>query len=331
VAVASAFSRLLGVEASTVSIGAVTDTSSARRRRRMAAVAADVAFEVAAPSYSAARALHASVGALDPNALLAALQQSNAALAGVTLVAVSAPSLVAQVVSPPAPAPPGAPPPVLLPLRVTPRASGVDPSGRVTLSATVNSTAPRTLALAWSVLSLPPLDLRDASKIGTPLDTPTLGLLPGALQPGVTYTFTLRARDANGAAEASADVSVMAVPTGGALAASSLTGTALETRFALTTAGWTDGNADSDGNGVGDGYPLQYAFSYSVDGSVRNNARCAAARGTRDRLLMHAFAGLRPNRVCRFCWQTSATPPACPTCCCRQATTSCCRWRHATR
>jgi hypothetical protein len=277
-AVASALSGLLGVDASAVSIGTITETSSARRQRRLAAVAADLAFEVAAPSYSAARALQASVAGLDRNALLAALQRGDAALSGVTLVSLSPPSLVARAASPPAPAPLGEPPPALSPLRVTPRASGVDPSGRVTLSADVTSAAPRTLALAWSVFSLPPLDLRDASKVGTPLDTPTLGLLPGALQPGVTYTFMLSARDANGAAEASADVSVMAVPTGGALAASALTGTALETRFTLTTAGWTDGNADSDGNGVGDGYPLQYAFSYSVDGSVRDLATRAALR-----------------------------------------------------
>jgi hypothetical protein len=153
---------------------------------------------------------------------------------------------------------------------VTPRASGVDPAGRVTLSADVASAAPQaSLVLLWSVVSLPQLDLRDASKVGTPLNTATLGLLPGALLPGVRYTFTLSARDANGVAAASADVSVMAVPAGGGLSVSAATGTALETTFTLTTGGWTDDNEDADGDGAGDGYPLQYAFSYTVGVSVR--------------------------------------------------------------
>ena len=125
----------------------------------------------------------------------------------------------------------------------------------------VNSSAPSsTLALLWSVVPASSLNLSDPTRVGTSLRGGILGLLPGALAPGMTYTFRLRASDAFGNASSSVRVTTMSVPTGGVAVASPINGTELQTPFTFTTFNWTDVNL-----------PLLYSFSFiglgaSVDG-----------------------------------------------------------------
>jgi hypothetical protein len=269
---ATTLAAQLGVSSASVVVSSTTDMvagpSSARRRRRgmLSVMGVDVAFTVAAPSYAAAAAVSAGLTALDMSALLSAL---NAAGLAATGVVISVPTLAAQAAPPPPPTPPGVVLPTVSAVRVSPSASLALPASRTTLTVDVVSAAPASLVLQWRVLSTPPLDLSDATRVGTPLNTATLGLLPGALLPGSAYTFMLTARDANGNATASVQVVTMHVPAGGALTVHTANGMELETRFLLSTSGWSDGNPDANGDGTGDGYPLEYMFSYVSLGAVR--------------------------------------------------------------
>jgi hypothetical protein len=273
----SVLASVLNVSASYVAVTTVSDAvAAARRRRRVLVATVDVAFTVAASSYAAAAAVASSLTGLDTSALRMALNNAGLATTGVV---VSVHSLGTQAAAPPPPAPP-TPPGVLLPtvsaLRVSPSAALAVPSARITLTADVTSSSPASLVLEWSVRSSVALDLRNASLVGTPLNTRTLGLLPGALQPGAAYTFVLSARDAGGAASASVDIITLQVPTGGAVQVSASSGVELVTRFTVNTsrAAWTDANPDMDGNGVGDGDPLEYMFNYVVADAVRAPAAC---------------------------------------------------------
>jgi hypothetical protein len=272
---ASVLASSLNVAASRVVITGVADGGATarhhRRRRRLLVATVDVGFTVASSSYAAAAALASSLTGLDTGALLTAL---NAAGLAATGVLISLPSLGTQAAAPPPPKPP-TPPGAVLPtvsaVRVSPGAALAVPSARITLTADVTSATPASLVLEWSVRSSAVLDLRDASRVGTPLNTRTLGLLPGALQAGAAYTFVLSARDAGGAASASVDIITLQVPTGGAVEVSSPGGAELVTRFNVSTsrASWTDANPDLNGDGVGEGDPLQYMFSYVVADEVR--------------------------------------------------------------
>ncbi len=268
---ASVLASSLNVAASRVVITGLADGSATARRRRLLVATVDVGFTVAASSYAAAGTLVTSLTGLDMGALLTAL---NAAGLAATGVLISLPSLGTQAVAPPPPTPP-TPPGAVLPtvsaVRVSPGAALAVPSARITLTADVTSATPASLVLEWSVRSSAVLDLRDASRVGTPLNTRTLGLLPGALQAGAAYTFVLSARDAGGAASASVDIITLQVPTGGAVEVSSPGGAELVTRFNVSTsrASWTDANPDLNGDGVGEGDPLQYMFSYVVADEVR--------------------------------------------------------------
>ena len=255
----STLALLLGVAPTMVRITSIADASSYSRRSLTAAgAAASVAIDTA--SFAAAASLVTRVAGLDAGAMQSAL--STAGLP-VLRVAVSPPELVARAAAPPPPTPQGLRP-SLSAVRVSPAAALANPGERITLS--VNMTLPAegsAPALAWSVQSADSdFNLSDVAKVGTPLNGPTLGLLPGALQPGMLYTFALAARSADGtsAASSTADVFTMHLPTSGVLVTSASAGFELSTRFSFATAGWADANAD------GAGWPLSYAFSYVVNG-----------------------------------------------------------------
>ena len=232
---------------------------SSRRRRSLAAVGAAASISMDTVSFAAATSLVTAVASLDPGVL-----QSSLSAAGLTVqrISVSPPELVARAAAPPPPVPPGLQAPKLGAVRVSPAAALANPGERITLfvedvPAPADGAAPP--VLTWSVASADAsFNLSDAARVGTPLDGPTLGLLPGALQPGTLYTFAVRS--AVGGAAASADVFTMQLPTGGTLAASVSSGSELSTRFSFATASWADANA------AGAGAPLSYAFSYVVDG-----------------------------------------------------------------
>ena len=252
-AFASGLATSLGVAASSVTVTGVSDAPASGRRRDLlqSSGAVVVAFTVTSTS----TALLSSVTALgaNPSALVSAL--GSAGLSSLRGVAVSSPTLTVQTGS--------GPPPRVSGITLTPATSPVNPSAALTLSATVISSAPAaSLRLVWSQSSGPPLALTDSSVVGTALDTSTLGLLPGALQPGASYVFTIRATDANGQASRDVRVDTLAVPTGGVLNVSSPTGYALNTSFTLVTSNWTDGNVNATG------LPLQYLFSYTVTGAA---------------------------------------------------------------
>jgi len=123
----------------------------------------------------------------------------------------------------------------------------------LTLLGRVNSSA-ATLTTIWSQTSGPPLALTSTAVVATPLSSTSLVLHPNALQPGATYVLRLSANDADGDAHAEITLAVAAAPAGGRLAVWPTTGTALETRFQLSTDGWA----------VVGGGSLLYSFSYSA-------------------------------------------------------------------
>jgi hypothetical protein len=261
-ALAAVLAAQLGVSRGAVAVTGVADATPAGRRRRRAlqAPAADVSFAAAAPSYAAAQTLLARLAALDPAALLAAVRASPG-LGGVTAARVSAPALTAALAAPPPPAPPGAAPPRVGAVSITQAPAGAagaraNPGARTTLAARVASDAPASLVLTWSCVSSVALNLSDPARVSGGTAGAVLTLLPGALAPGAAYTFTLSAADAGGAAAASADLVTLQVPVGGALAVSARSGTALATRFTLTTTDWADATG-ADG-------ALEYAFWYAV-------------------------------------------------------------------
>jgi hypothetical protein len=149
--------------------------------------------------------------------------------------------------------PPGAALPTVGAISVSPSATLVNPAAQITLTAVVSSSAPAlSVVMSWTVVPAAALNLSDLTRVGTPLTSNALGLLPGALLPGVAYTFKLSVRDAFGSASSSVVVTTMSVPTGGVALSSSANGTELQTQFALNTSNWTDAYL-----------PLQYAFSYT--------------------------------------------------------------------
>jgi hypothetical protein len=151
--------------------------------------------------------------------------------------------------------PPGVVAPTIGALAVSPSSAAVNPASQITLSAVVTSAAPpASLTMRWTVVPASALNLSDPTRVGTPLNGATLGLLPGVLAPGTVCIFWLSVSDAFGNTSVSASVTTMSVPTGGTAAASSANGTELVTPFAFTTANWTDANT-----------PLQYAFSFTGD------------------------------------------------------------------
>ena len=227
--------------------------------RRLLAAGVNVAFAVDTDTSDNANALVSSIGAVEssPARLASALQGAGLGVDASSVELTQRPAFAAK-----APLSPGVVLPTVGAISVSPSASLVDPAAQITLLAVVSSSAPpSSLVLLWSVVPAAALNLSDPARVGTSLSTSALGLLPGALSPGVSYAFRLSARDAFGSASSSVLVTTMSVPTGGIALASSANGTELQTPFVLSTANWTDAYL-----------PLQYSFSYtslnnSIDGA----------------------------------------------------------------
>ena len=225
--------------------------------RRLLAVGVNVSFAVDTDTSDTASALAGNISALQPSVLVLALKG-----AGLTLDASSIELTQQPTVSAKARPLPGASLPTVSAVLVSPNATLLNPGRPITLSATVSSSAPASsLVLLWTVVPASALNLSDPNCVGTALNTNVLGLLPGALTPGATYTFRLRVTDAFGSVTSSVTVSTMSVPLGGIALASCANGTELQTAFVLSTSNWTDAYP-----------PLQYSFSYtslnnSVDGT----------------------------------------------------------------
>ena len=255
-----AMASALAIAPDDVSVTSVSDYTfgGGATGRRLLASGVNVAFAVDTDTSNKATALVSSIGAFesDTTALTLALQGAGLAVNASGVELTQRPAFAAKALPPPG---------VMLPtvgaITVSPSLSLVNPAAQITLSAVVNSSAPASSVLSWSVQPSVALNLSDPSRVGTTLDSATLGLLPGALLPGVSYTFRLSMRDAFGNASSGVRVSTMSVPTGGMALACSANGTELQTQFVLSTSNWTDAYL-----------PLQYSYSYtslqnSVDGA----------------------------------------------------------------
>ena len=219
--------------------------------RRMLAAGINIAFAVVTDTNENAGALISNIGAVasSPASLSAALQGAGLAVNASSLELTQGPTS-----APKARPPPGVVLPVVNMIRVSPNASLVNPAVPITLSAVITSSAPASsLVLLWSVVSAFALNLSDPSRVGTPVNTSVLGLLPGALSPGASFIFRLSVRDAFGNASSSVLVNTMSVPANGVALSSSANGTELQTPFVFSTANWTDAYL-----------PLQFSFSYAV-------------------------------------------------------------------
>ena len=240
--------------------------------RQLLATGINVAFTVDVDTNANANALVSSIGAVEssPAALASALQGAGLALNASIVELTQRPAVAAKALPPP-----GVVFPTVSSIALSPNATTVNPAAAITLSAVVTSSAPASsLSLLWSVVPASALNLSDPARVGTPLTSGALGLLPGALTPGSIYTFRLRAGDAFGNASSSLLVVTMSVPTGGTVAASSANGTELVTPFTFTTSNWTDVNV-----------PLQYSFSYtrlvaSGDGAASSTLLADFSNGT---------------------------------------------------
>lgn len=153
----------------------------------------------------------------------------------------------------------GSPPVVFIP--AAPQA--VNPSKRVSVLASVSSTAPpASLSTLWTVTSGPPLNLSDPAIVATPPSSAGLVFVPNALSPGSTHVLRLTASDSNGVGFAEVTLAVAPTPwsppgsPSPTLSVSPAAGVALVTHFTVSTAGWdpTDG-------------ALQYQLSVVVPGS----------------------------------------------------------------
>ena len=248
-AFAAGIATHLGVATDDVAVTSVQDYQfGSAAGRRLLAAGASVAFAVNADSGDTAAALTGSLNAVqsNPAALAAALSSAGLPVDASSLEVTQS---AATALKPPSP--PGVVPPTIGAIVVSPGAAAANPAARITLSADVTSAAPAaSMSLRWSVVPASALNLSDPTRVGTPPNSATLGLLPGALAPGVTCTFRLSVSDAFGNASATVTVATMSVPTGGIAAASSANGTELSTLFNFSTANWVDVNT-----------PLQYSFS----------------------------------------------------------------------
>ena len=108
------------------------------------------------------------------------------------------------------------------------------------------------LALGWSVE--PSIDLSLASISSTGRMQPNLVILAGVLNPGTTYTFSLKATASGGReGEAKLAVKINTPPFGGAVEVSPPSGQELVTTFTVTAFNWID---DADD------LPLRYGFEW---------------------------------------------------------------------
>ena len=265
-AFSSGLATLLSLSPVAVQVTDVVPVASSTQRRRLLGSTSPFVDVVFAATSSASSAVALLSAMRDDATELTGVLRS-AGLVQLVSVAVHDPSIAAQT---------GAgPPPRLGVITLTPASRPVNPSVGLLLYSNVTSAAPSTLRLLWSQLSGPPLAFNDTSLVGTPLNSSTLGLLPGALLPGSVYKFQLKAADDNGSGYAEVSVPTLALPAGGMLTVSPSNGTALVTPFTLNTTAWTDANANNAG------FPLLYAFSYAVINAVRAACGSIDARGRR--------------------------------------------------
>ena len=253
----SVLATALQVATAAVQITGVVDVATGRRRMLIqAGSGVRAAFAVTSSSSDGAGTLVSGLTALSPTSFAASLQA--AGLASLTGVSISVPVLAVQTG--------GGSPPVIGTIIASPaNTTFANPSLQLVLTTNVTSYARNvsSLMLAWSLAAGPALNLSDPTKVGTPLTSRTLGLLPGALAPGATYTFQLSATDDNGQSSSRISISTVFLPAGGTLAASPTTSVELTAPgFTFTTSGWTDGNA------LGAGLPLSYSYSWTYQGAT---------------------------------------------------------------
>lgn len=133
-----------------------------------------------------------------------------------------------------------------------PAAQTANPTDLVRLSATVSSSAPASLSTSWAQLSGPSVgDLASPAVTATGNAGSSLVIRPGVLQGGSTYSFALTATDGSGSSTAAFTVAVNAPPSGGKMAVTPASGTAMSTVFTVGVSGWT-----------GAAQPLLYQLSY---------------------------------------------------------------------
>jgi len=154
-------------------------------------------------------------------------------------------------------------------VNVAPVTGKVDPNTKLVLRSSI--TGDNSTLVSWGSADI---DLLAAGRLDSPTDVTvlrgvdmscTLIVNPGALSPGVTYVFQLRARfDAMGKYGESSSLGEVSVttnspPSGGVFSVFPLKGEALNTTFALSTHSWADDPED---------YPLMYSFkSYQLEPS----------------------------------------------------------------
>jgi hypothetical protein len=139
-----------------------------------------------------------------------------------------------------------------------------NPALQLVLFANATAFVPGAVATSWSVAAQsvpgPLLNLSDPAVCATPVTSVSMVLRPGALLPGASYTFSLRATDAVGATGmANATVVTSSPARDGWAEASPASGVALSSHFLVTASGWT---ADADEK------PLSYLLDYFIEGSA---------------------------------------------------------------
>lgn len=141
----------------------------------------------------------------------------------------------------------------------------MDPTKKLTILATVNSSFPTTLNTSWSLVapqSLLTQGFNITQALAVPSSSVDLVLKPNALPPRTAVTLRLSAADVGGAAYADVSLAVSGKPLGGGVSISPPAGTGLGTPFILNTSGWIDSDQ-----------PLMYAFSYTISSGVGGAAQ----------------------------------------------------------
>lgn len=132
---------------------------------------------------------------------------------------------------------PGALP--VIALQGPPQGVRVNPSARLVIAGSVQSSAPPgSLRVWWELVEGPGgLNLTDPATVATPRNSTSLVLLPGAMQPRAAYVLRLLAQDRNGLATADVSLATAGPPVGlggeplGTMSVSPQSGVALKTVF----------------------------------------------------------------------------------------------------
>ena len=161
----------------------------------------------------------------------------------------------------------------------------VNPDFKLTINSTISGSSP--MSASWSCADCPfPLSVTTQSiTSGTSLFPPysrhfargtllfPLVLAKNLMPPGRTFTFKISVRYVSNSvaaalAEASVSVTVNSAPFGGLFSVTPSRGEAVNTKFLLSTSGWTDDLSD---------YPLLYVISYySFDNSAAQTLKSSS-------------------------------------------------------